>query len=224
MAVEVKRNWKRILVTVSLGVLAIPVLWFMGQLDRTTLMYVVIAVCAAVPFEIQSYLAREQFDGSFEFFSTLPVSGAAYAGARWCVVTLSTLPLAVTGGSFIVRKLSTIGLSAPGSWTLLVFPLVWLLSSGLLVALAGVVIRFGVQQFVRAILALFFLPVVAGWIIERLVPDPVTLFFRLLPSEPHLIARLAYLVAATIAAGLMTLGFWWTKQGFDRFRPRPDLV
>jgi len=224
MAVEVKRNRKKLLFTISLGILAIPVLWLLGELDRTTLMYVAIGVSALVPLETQTHLARDQLEGGLEFFATLPVSGTVYACARWCIAAIVTFPLAVVGGSFVVKILSAFGLGGIESRMSFMFPLAWLLASGYVIGMAGMVTRFRIEQFVRVLVMLCFLPLVVGWIIEILVSDPVELFFRFLRSDPYLVVQLVYTAVATIAAAMTVVGFWWAKQGFDRFRPRPDLV
>ncbi len=166
---------------------------------------------------------RDKLDGTTEFMVTLPVPMSVLAGARLLACALASAPAAAVITAALGLGLPSVGLRLEGVGVTLELGLaIWLLATT--VSYLGLALTTTLRLGALNYVLLGGIGVIwgGGTLIERLVPDPVGTFTRLV-EQPWFLPAFGTGAVLAIAA-LLGVSYTLLRIGLERFRPERDAI
>lgn len=225
LAVEVRRNRKNFLTTLGIAGIGLPLLGVFSPLKTETILWMMCAAAMFLGMAVPANIIKDKLTGHLEFMTTLPARSSALAVSAFLATALGVVPLAVlAAGAISWAVLPALGIGGGVWWSLGMALAVWVVYAAGSFLLLSTVIRFDVNKVGWVPIVIFPLLFLFGdpveeWIISR---APAAVDF--LAANPALARTLATVLFLLLGASPFVVGFFLIRQGFERYRPKPDAI
>lgn len=224
LGVELRRIRKNLLSALAVaGVGAL--LRAVGLVETKTSVWLVVAAAMLLGMAVPLNILKDKLTGHLEFTTTLPISSNTLAVAAFLATGLGLVPLsAVATGAINWVVLPALGIGSGIWWVLGTVLAVWAVFSAGAFLLLGTLVRFDLNKVGVMPFALFLLMGLFGDTIQEWIAPHAPAIVNFLASNPALAGVLATTALLLLAASPFAVGFFLIRQGFEKFRPKPDAI
>ena len=224
LGVELRRGQRSLLT--ALGIAGVgALLRAVGLVETETSVWFVVGATVYLSMIAPANILKDKLTGHLEFTTTLPVSSAALAVAAFVATGLGFVPLsAVVTGAINWVALPGLGIGVGVWWVLGTALAVWAVFSAGAFVLLSVLIRFDLSKVGVMPFAIFILLALFGDHIEEWIASRAPAIVNFLASNPALAGVLATTALLLLAASPFAVGFFLIRQGFEKYRPKPEAI
>lgn len=197
---------------------------YLGDFTRTGIAMALLAPVAMFLLQPWSFALEDRTEGGLELLTQLPVAPSVLTRARIVTTAVLVLPAAAAlTAALILAPLPGLAPGPSGAGVAGAFVVVWMALSGLALALAGQMIRFGPQPTMGLpLMVLLAASVVYDEVATRIWDDPSAIFASVVGHPWFPGATVCLVVAASLILGGVGVGL--LASGFDHFEPGADRV
>lgn len=225
LRVEFRRNRRNVLIGLGIAAAAVPALNVVGRADPASLALALFAATFIGAVGVLANTLRDKLTGQLEFLTTLPVRSSTLVCAVFLATALALLPVvAAVGGVVYWTALPKLGVDGGFWWTLGASAAGWLLVSALACLSCGMVLRIDVNKIGYLAVACVVLPLLGGDQIERWVRTSGPAVLEFASANPDLAWALGAAAFLLLFGTMLGVGFFVARQGYERYRPKLDLL
>ena len=224
LRVELRRNRRHILAGLGIAAAAVPVLSLFDRVDPSPLGTVLLVATMSSGLGVAGNTFRDKFNGQLEFLTTLPVRSSTLAAAAFLANALAFLPvIAVATGVVHWVLLPKLGVGA-GGWSWGAAAASWLLVSAFAGLSCGMLVRFDINKLSFIPVAVVVVAVLGGDHIEGWIRAKAPAVLELAAASADMAWVLGAAAFFLLFGTMLGAGFFVACQGYERYRPKPDVL